>query len=60
VCRKQDGQREAVYHYLALDEVMLAHVNEEVLELIVYELSKKFGSEDPLSVHRGRSMIIST
>jgi hypothetical protein len=36
-----------------VDDLMLTHVNQEVLEHIVSELSQKFGSEDPLSVHRG-------
>jgi hypothetical protein len=30
---------------------MLTHVSQEVLDHIVSELSKKFGNEDPLSVH---------
>jgi Reverse transcriptase (RNA-dependent DNA polymerase) len=36
-----------------VDDLMLTHVNQEVLEHIVSELSKKFGNEDPLSINRG-------
>jgi hypothetical protein len=32
---------------------MLTHVSQEVLDQIVSELSKKFGKEDPLSIHTG-------
>jgi hypothetical protein len=32
---------------------MPTHVSQEVLDHIVSELSKKFGNEDPLSVHTG-------
>jgi hypothetical protein len=32
---------------------MLTHVSQEVLDQIVLELSKKFGKEDPLSIHTG-------
>jgi hypothetical protein len=32
---------------------MLTHVSQEVLDHIVFELSRKFGREDPLSVHTG-------
>jgi Reverse transcriptase (RNA-dependent DNA polymerase) len=36
-----------------VDDLMLTHVQQEVLDHIVSELSKKFGKEDPLSVHTG-------
>jgi hypothetical protein len=38
-----------------VDDLMLTHVNQQVLEHTVSELtvSKKFGNDDPLSVHRG-------
>jgi hypothetical protein len=41
-----------------VDGLMLTRFNQEVLEHVVSELSKKFGSEDPLSVHREMFIII--
>jgi hypothetical protein len=32
---------------------MLTHISQEVLDQIVSELSKKFGKEDPQSIHTG-------
>jgi DNA polymerase II large subunit len=36
-----------------VDDLMLTHVSQEVLDHIVSDLSKKFGKEDPLSIHTG-------
>jgi hypothetical protein len=36
-----------------VDDLMLTHVSQEVLDHIVSELSRKFGREDLLSVHTG-------
>jgi hypothetical protein len=36
-----------------VNDLMLTHVSQEILYHIVSELSKKFGNEDPLTVHKG-------
>jgi hypothetical protein len=36
-----------------VDDLMLTHVSQDVLDQIVSELSKKFSKEDPLSIHTG-------
>jgi hypothetical protein len=36
-----------------VDDLMLTHVSQEVLDHIVSDISKKFGKEDPLSIHTG-------
>jgi hypothetical protein len=37
-----------------VDDLMLKHVSQEVLDQIVSDLSKKFGKEDTLSIHIGK------
>jgi Reverse transcriptase (RNA-dependent DNA polymerase) len=46
-----DGQQCTIIWHV--DDLMLTHVSQEVLDHIVSELSGKFGREDPLSVHTG-------
>jgi Reverse transcriptase (RNA-dependent DNA polymerase) len=51
VCKMVNGKQFTIIWHV--DDLTLTHVNQEVLEHIVSELSKLFGNEDPLSVHRG-------